>query len=139
MLDNKTIVIRLIVSFLLGGLIGIQRTISHKAAGTKTHIMVALGSTLTMLFGIYMSEQFKFVGVDPDRISAQVVSGIGFLGALCVFKGQKYCYWFNYSFVHMGGGMYWSCYWRRIYFWYSGYYLTNFNKFRNYPQIKKNY
>jgi putative Mg2+ transporter-C (MgtC) family protein len=85
-LDNKTIFIRLSFAFILGLLIGLEREIYNKPAGMRTHIMVSLGSALTMLFGIYMAHQYP--GVDPTRISAQVISGIGFLCALCVLKEQ---------------------------------------------------
>lgn len=85
-MDNKIVLYRLFIAFILGFLIGYQRERIHKPAGIKTHTMVCLGSALTMLFGIYMSTQYKVV--DPTRISAQVVSGIGFLGALCVLKEQ---------------------------------------------------
>ena len=86
-MDNKTIFIRLSFAFILGLLIGLEREIYNKPAGMRTHIMVSLGSALTMLFGIYMTHQYP--GVDPTRISAQVISGIGFLGALCVLREQR--------------------------------------------------
>lgn len=86
-MSDKTIFIRLLVAFILGAIIGTERTVCHKPAGIKTYIAVSIGSALTMLFGIYMSETFP--GTDPTRMSAQVVSGIGFLGALCVLKDQS--------------------------------------------------
>lgn len=86
-MDEKTIVIRLGIAFLLGAIIGLERDLTNKTIGIKTHVMVSLGSALTMLFGIYMSEGSKLI--DPTRISAQVVSGIGFLGALCVLKDRN--------------------------------------------------
>ena len=86
-MDNKTVFIRLSFAFILGLLIGLEREIYNKPAGMRTHIMVSLGSALTMLFGIYMTHQYP--GVDPTRISAQVISGIGFLGALCVLREER--------------------------------------------------
>lgn len=86
-MDERTVVCRLVMAFILGAVIGIERDLTNKSAGIKTHVMVSLGSALTMLFGIYMSEHNP--EIDPTRVSAQVVSGIGFLGALCVLKDQN--------------------------------------------------
>jgi Uncharacterized membrane protein len=86
-MDEKTVVYRLVVAFILGAIIGIERDFTHKSAGIKTHVMVSLGSALTMVFGTYMAEHNSII--DPTRIPAQVVSGIGFLGALCVLKDQN--------------------------------------------------
>lgn len=88
LLDNRTIVVRLLIAFVLGALVGIERYVAGKPAGIKTYSMVSMGSCLTMLLGIYVYYQFPKVNVDPTRIAAQVVSGIGFLGALCVFKNK---------------------------------------------------
>lgn len=86
-MDEKTIVYRLVVAFILGAVIGLERDLAHKNAGIKTYVTVAIGSALTMIFGLYMYEHNS--NVDPTRISAQVISGIGFLGALCVLKDQN--------------------------------------------------
>ncbi|HDQ26124.1 MAG TPA: MgtC/SapB family protein [bacterium] len=67
---------------LIAGLIGLDREIKHKPAGVKTHIMVGLGSTIFMLVSLYIHMQYNGeTPVDPGRIAAQVVTGIGFLGA----------------------------------------------------------
>ena len=68
---------RLALAALLGLLIGIERTYRAKTAGMRTHFLVALGSALFMLVSRY---GFDGVG-DPGRVAAQIVSGIGFLGA----------------------------------------------------------
>jgi putative Mg2+ transporter-C (MgtC) family protein len=83
MLTNNETLIRLGLIILLSGIIGLDRELKHKPAGMKTHILVGLGSTIFMLVSIYMYEFFKAQGaqVDPGRIAAQVVTGIGFLGA----------------------------------------------------------
>ena len=75
-----TAVLKLALATLLGGVIGLERGKQGRAAGMRTHILVCLGSALTMMIGIFV---FKNIGNgvgDPTRIAAQVVSGIGFLG-----------------------------------------------------------
>lgn len=80
--DELTMSLRLLLAALLGGLVGLERESLNKAAGFRTHTLVALGSCLIMLTSI---EMFKMYGEakmgDPARLAAQVVSGIGFLGA----------------------------------------------------------
>lgn len=76
--------LRLSVAFVLGAIIGFDRTYRAKDAGYRTHILVSIGSALIMIISQYGFEDL--VGVDtsrydPARIAAQVVSGIGFIGA----------------------------------------------------------
>lgn len=76
--------LRLSVAFVLGAIIGLDRTYRAKDAGFRTHILVSIGSALMMIISQYGFEDL--VGVDttrydPARIAAQVVSGIGFIGA----------------------------------------------------------
>ncbi|WP_261800353.1 MgtC/SapB family protein [Paenibacillus sp. PAMC21692] len=81
--------IRMVLSALLGGLIGIEREWSNHAAGFRTHILVCLGSTTIMLMSSYGFGQFideVNVRVDPARLAAQVISGIGFLGAGAILR-----------------------------------------------------
>ena len=81
------ITVRLFVALLLGGLIGVERDYRSKDAGIRTHFLVALGSALFCVVS-----QFGF-GVDlkdSSRVAAQVVSGIGFLGAgTIIFQKDK--------------------------------------------------
>ena len=71
------LILRLVVAGLLGGLIGFEREIRAKEAGVRTHFIVALGSALFMIIS-----QYAFSGrFDASRVAAQVVSGIGFIGA----------------------------------------------------------
>ena len=72
----QTIIIRILVSFVLGIIIGIERGISHKAVGFRTLSLVCIGSATFTLISIY-----GFHGVDTSRVAAQIVTGIGFLGA----------------------------------------------------------
>ena len=72
-----TFILRLLIAGLLGGLIGFEREFRAKEAGLRTHFLVALGSALFMLIS-----QYAFTGrFDAARVAAQVVSGIGFIGA----------------------------------------------------------
>ena len=77
-------IIRLAVSILIGGLIGIEREIEHKPAGLRTIILVCLGSTIFMLLGL----RFVELGFAIDRIVAGVVTGIGFLGAGAIIRAR---------------------------------------------------
>ncbi|CRZ35223.1 putative Mg2+ transporter-C (MgtC) family protein [Herbinix hemicellulosilytica] len=78
-INDVTIILRLVLAVLLGGIIGFERGRSGRPAGLRTHILVCLGSALAIMTNQYIYENY---GVsDPARIAAQVVSGIGFLGA----------------------------------------------------------
>lgn len=82
MIDGFDLVLRLIVASILGAIIGYERQERHKFAGLRTHLLVSLGSCLIMIlsYNIYRSVQ-GFTNADPARLAAQVVSGVGFLGA----------------------------------------------------------
>lgn len=81
--------VRLLISVIIGSLIGIEREKHGRAAGIRTHILVCLGSALTGLMSLYASEILGENG-DVFRISAQVISGIGFLGAgMIILKGNN--------------------------------------------------
>ena len=75
-----SVIFRILLATLIGGCIGSERGRHGRAAGLRTHILVCLGSTMTVLLGIYCVQVLGLSG-DPLRVSAQVVSGIGFLGA----------------------------------------------------------
>lgn len=77
-ITNVEILGRLALSALISGIIGFEREKNHQSAGLRTNMLVAIGSCLIMLLSIKMHEMY---GADPARIAAQVVSGIGFLGA----------------------------------------------------------
>lgn len=75
----RNIFIRVIVSALLGGIIGLDRGMKHRGAGTKTITVVCLGATLVMLTEQYI--QINFPGLaNMGRLAAQVISGVGFIG-----------------------------------------------------------
>lgn len=75
-----TIILRLLAAFVAGGVIGWQRERAEKPAGLRTHILVCLGSAIITMVSVF------FFPSDPARIAAQIVSGIGFLGAGTIFR-----------------------------------------------------
>ena len=74
-----TVIIRICLATIMGGFIGIERFKQGRAAGMRTHILVALGATLSSMIGLFLYLEMGMSN-DPTRIAAQVVSGIGFLG-----------------------------------------------------------
>lgn len=75
------------LAVLLSGIIGFEREHSHRPAGFRTHILVAVGSTLIMLTSVYIAKKYEGqMNVDITRMSGQVVSGIGFLGAGTILR-----------------------------------------------------
>ena len=87
MVDEYTTVIRLVVSVVLGGIIGFERQHRGKTAGLRTHILVCLGSCLVAILSLNLySDVEGKTNADPARLAAQVVSGIGFLGAGAIMK-----------------------------------------------------
>ena len=93
--ESATLIVRILVGGLLGGLVGLERELRSKEAGFRTHFLVSLGSALLTVVSAYgydsffrdSTELFRAAGLegalsfDPSRIAAQIVSGIGFLGA----------------------------------------------------------
>lgn len=75
-----SVTFRILLAALIGGFIGSERGRHGRAAGLRTHVLVCLGSTMTVMVGLYSALELGFSG-DPMRIGAQVISGIGFLGA----------------------------------------------------------
>lgn len=92
MISNTDIAIRLLASALLGSLIGFERERLLWAAGVRTHMLVSVGSALLIIvsaYGFTNAIQMPHVVLDPSRVAAQVVSGIGFLGAGSILlRGQ---------------------------------------------------
>lgn len=87
LMNVQTVLIRLGAAILVGALIGVQREATHRPAGLRTHMLVAIGSTLVMLTGEYLISVYAgTVNSDPARLGAQVISGIGFLGAGTIMK-----------------------------------------------------
>ena len=82
MLSDYQIVVRLVLSVVLSGFVGLERQLHRRTAGLRTHILVSLGSCLIMLTSLYVFDIYKNVAsIDPARIAAGVITGVGFLGA----------------------------------------------------------
>ena len=79
-LNIITIIVRILLAVLIGGLVGFERGMQNRTAGLRTYILVCLGSALVMMTNQYISDHLQ-AGGDPTRMGAQVISGIGFLGA----------------------------------------------------------
>ncbi len=79
--------LRLLLAFLLGGIIGFQREWGEKPAGMRTHILVSLASAMMMIVAEHSAEITGFV--DPTRISAAIITGIGFLGAGTIIRERE--------------------------------------------------
>jgi len=95
-MDTTTeIIIKLVLSAFLGGLIGLEREMHARAAGLRTHILVATGSTLIMMVSNYIFFLFQehtassVLRLDPGRIAAMTMSGIGFLGAGTIIQSKE--------------------------------------------------
>ncbi|MCD4752844.1 MAG: MgtC/SapB family protein [Anaerolineaceae bacterium] len=87
MLTNSEIIMRIILASLLGSIVGLEREMQNQPAGLRTHIILVTGATLAM--ALSLNAPFLFTDTplgDPVRIAAQVVSGIGFLGAGAILR-----------------------------------------------------
>lgn len=83
---DSEIIIRIIVSISLGFVIGLERELTNKSAGLRTHMLVCLGSTVFTILSLYgfsdptIPQNFARIQNDPSRIAAQILTGIGFIG-----------------------------------------------------------
>lgn len=109
-----TFILRLAVAAVLGGIIGLDREYRAKEAGLRTHFLVALGSALFMIVSMYGFGEGAFG--DPGRVAAQVVTGIGFIGAGSIMIHKQFVrglttasgLWATAGIgLAIGGGMYW--------------------------------
>ncbi len=81
--------IRILVAAILGAMLGLEREITQKPAGLRTHMLVAEGAALFMVGSILLSEQVEtgeFAVIDPTRIGSTIVTGVGFLGAGMILR-----------------------------------------------------
>ncbi|MCP4726176.1 MAG: MgtC/SapB family protein [bacterium] len=88
MIDSNEVVLRLFLSALFGGIIGVEREWRNKAAGLRTNMLICLGSCLLMILSLTIVEGYEKYMADPTRIAAQIVSGIGFLGAGAIIRAK---------------------------------------------------
>jgi putative Mg2+ transporter-C (MgtC) family protein len=88
MLTEWEILLRIVIAAALGAVIGLERERNNQPAGLRTHIILVVGSALAMTLSINIAIQFKpfVLNGDPGRIAAQVISGIGFLGAGAILR-----------------------------------------------------
>lgn len=80
------ILLKILLAALLGGIIGLEREISHKEAGLRTNILIAVGSTLITIISFKIAAGSKIA--DPGRLAAQIVTGVGFLGAGAIIQAR---------------------------------------------------
>jgi putative Mg2+ transporter-C (MgtC) family protein len=78
--------IQVLFALVLGGIVGYDREVKMKAAGFKTNIMICLGATLYTTISLLTLQESPMI--DPNRVAAQIVSGIGFLGAGAIIQGK---------------------------------------------------
>ncbi len=83
-----SVVVRLTMALLLGALLGLEREQKQRPAGLRTYTLVCVGSALASITNLYMYQMYT--GVDPSRIPAQIISGIGFLGAGTIMVTRVY-------------------------------------------------
>lgn len=83
--ENIELYKQLLLALALGAFIGVEREVAHKSAGVRTHALVALGSALFTI----ISQSLAGPTIDPTRIAAQIVTGIGFLGAGMIVFDQS--------------------------------------------------
>ena len=87
-LNISDIFFRFLCAMIVGLVIGIEREYTHRPAGMRTHILVALGACVVTVVGQLIFSQYSAFGASPDpaRLSAQVISGVGFLGAGTIMR-----------------------------------------------------
>ncbi|MBU0635596.1 MgtC/SapB family protein [Candidatus Micrarchaeota archaeon] len=85
MIVETEFLIRLVLAAILGGLIGLERESHDRPAGLRTHVLVCMGAAL------FTMTTFDFIGpnTDPSRIAANIVVGIGFIGAGAIFRAEN--------------------------------------------------
>ena len=80
-LNFFTIFFRMFLAVFVGGIIGMERDVKHRAAGLRTHMLVCMGAAIVMMTNEYVAITYPDIDIDLTRMGAQVVSGIGFIGA----------------------------------------------------------
>jgi len=79
----------MLLSAVLGTLVGLQRQMAHKPAGLRTHTLVCIGSTMFLLVAPHAIRSFGMASFDPTRIVHGVVAGVGFLGAGAIMRTEQ--------------------------------------------------
>ncbi len=80
---------KILLTVILTGLIGAEREVRHKVAGLRTHILVGVGSNLVTLTSFFVAETYRIPGasIDPSRILAGIITGVGFLCGGAIIRG----------------------------------------------------
>lgn len=88
MLGGKEILLRLLFAMLVGAVVGTEREYTHRPAGMRTHMLVSMGACVVMITGQMIFCQYYPLGATPDpaRLAAQVIAGVGFLGAGTILR-----------------------------------------------------
>lgn len=94
-IDEKEIALRLFLAFFVGAVIGTERKFRHKPAGLRTHALVGLGAALFTIISVYGFLEFSGppyyrTNMDPARIAAQIVVGVGFIGGGLIFRDKNH-------------------------------------------------
>jgi len=90
MIFDVEIIIQLVLAAAVGLILGIEREYAGKPAGTRTYALVTLGATVFTIISKFGFEDAATLNFDPSRVAAQIVTGIGFLGAgVIIFRGVK--------------------------------------------------
>lgn len=98
-LNTNEIIIRILLALIIGGLIGYEREVQNRSAGLRTHILVCLGATIVSLLQIQMGNQAiemiavnkelsSVINIDYGRLGAQVITGVGFIGAGAIIHNK---------------------------------------------------
>lgn len=89
-INNLEIFIRLLLAIVLGGVLGIERSVAGKTAGMRTYSLVSMGAAMFIIISNIVSSQYVNFSSDPLRMASQVIVGIGFIGAgLIIFREEK--------------------------------------------------
>lgn len=88
-MDLLSVSLRMVLAVLCGGLIGMEREFKHRPAGFRTHILICLGAAMTTLTGQYLS-LVRHYETDISRLGAQVIAGIGFIGAGTIMVTRRH-------------------------------------------------
>ena len=88
-INTLTILFRMVLAIICGGLIGLERSVKNRPAGFRTHILIIVGATTASLTGHYIYLNMS-LPTDMSRLGAQVITGLGFIGAgTIIVTGQK--------------------------------------------------
>ncbi|MFC1731806.1 MgtC/SapB family protein [candidate division KSB1 bacterium] len=86
--SDTELCLRLVIAAVLGGVVGFERELRLKAAGFRTNILICLGAALLTVVSIKITHDYTTTVADPGRIAAQIVTGIGFLGAGAIIQAR---------------------------------------------------